>query len=148
MLKKIRLIFIIMMLFAGCAIAEENNTKDKNPYKVTPLTTKDDSQDDIVQIKTTFDSIAQGETNWHSEYIGSYITTLDVDLDWGDSSDSLKLTIYTADGHTLGPYYDSADGPIDGRIHLRIKNSNGIATGTWNYRVYGYSVSGTETYSI
>ncbi len=136
------------MLFAGCAMAGENSAADKNPYKVTPIKTKDNVQDGVIQIKTVFDTITQGETNWHSEYIGSYYTTLDVDLDWGDSSDSLKLTIYTADGYTLGPYYDSADGSVDGRIHLLIKNSNGIATGTWNYRVYGYSVSGTETYSI
>ena len=138
-----------MMLFAGCAMAEENNEKDKTLYKVTPI--KDDDKDNVsddVQAKTTYDTITQGETNWHSEYVGYYTTTFDVDLNWGDSSDSLKLTIYTPDGYTLGPYYDSADGTTDGRIHLRIRNSNGIAIGTWNHRVYGYSVAGTEDYYI
>jgi len=150
LIKKIGLILIVIMLFAGCAMAEENKAKDKNPYKVTPSkASNDDIQSDgIVQIKAVFDTITQGETNWHSKYVSSSITTLDVDLNWGDSSDSLKLTIYTPDGYTLGPYYDSADGSINGRIDLDIKNSNGIATGTWNYRVYGQSVSGTETYTI
>ncbi len=132
------------MLFVGCAIAEENNTKDKNPYKVIPSTLSND----IVQIRTVSDTITQGETNWHSKYVGYSTTTLDVDLDWGNPSNSLKLTIYTPYGYTLGPYYDSSDGSINGRIDLDIKNSNGIATGTWHYRVYGQSVSGTETYTI
>ena len=150
MIKKIGLILIIMMLFAGCAMAEENNEKDKNPYKVTPSKTSgDDTESDgIVQIRTLFDTITQGETNWHSKYVSSSTTTLDVDLNWGSSSNSLKLTIYTPDGYTLGPYYDGSDGSINGRIDLYIKNSNGIATGTWNYRVYGQSVSGTESYTI
>lgn len=136
------------MLFAGCAIAEENNTKDKNPYVVTPVKIKEVLQDGVIDIKTSSGTITQEETNWHSEYIGYSTKDLYVDLNWGDSSDSLKLTIYTPDNQILGPFYDSADGRIDGRIYLHIHNSNGIATGTWNHRVYGYSVSGTETYTI
>ena len=137
-----------MMLFAGCAMAEENNVKDKNSYVVTPAKIKEVLQDGVIGVKTSSGTITQGETNWHSEYIGYFTKDLYVDLNWGDSSDSLKLTIYTPDNQILGPYYDSADGRIDGRIYLHIYNSNGIATGTWNYRVYGQSVSGTETYTI
>jgi len=64
--------------------------------------------------------------------------TLNVDLNWGNSANSLQLTIYSPDNHVFGPYYDSDDGIIDGRINLDIYNPNGIAQGTWSYNVYGY----------
>ena len=80
--------------------------------------------------------------------MNSDITVLNVDLNWGDQTDSLRLTIHTADGYVLGPYFDNADGATDGRINLDITNPNGIAKGTWNYEVYGYSVDGTEDYYI
>lgn len=150
MMNKIGLLLIVMMVFVGCAMAEENNVKDKNPYKITPSKNVKNliPSDDAIQIRTTFDTITQGETNWHSKYISYSTTTLDINLNWGDPSDSLKLTIYTPDGYTLGPYSDNSDGSVDGKIDIDIRNSNGIATGTWNYRVYGQSVSGTESYSI
>ena len=56
--------------------------------------------------------------------------------------------IYTPSGSVLGPYYDNADGAVNGRIRLNIQNSNGIETGTWKYEVYGYRVTGTEDYTI
>jgi len=95
-----------------------------------------------------YNSITQGATNWESKSVSSYITTLNVNLNWGNPSNSLQLTIYSPDGYVFGPYYDSSDGVTDGRIDLTIQNSNGIAEGTWSYKVYGYSVSGTQTYSL
>jgi len=47
-------------------------------------------------------------------------------LNWGDSTDSLRLKAYTPSGALLGTYYDSADGTTDGRIHLYIQNPDGI----------------------
>ena len=83
---------------------------------------------------TVYNSITQGKTNWESKTVSSYITTLNVNLNWGNPSNSLQLTIYSPDGYIFGPYYDNADGVTDGRINLNIQNSNGIAKGTWDYR--------------
>jgi hypothetical protein len=102
----------------------------------------------IASPSIVYDSITQGETNWHSTPIYGYITKLNVDLYWGNPSNSLQLTVYSPDGHTFGPYYDGADGVIDGRINIEIDNPDGIAQGTWYYKVYGYSVTGTQSYSI
>lgn len=71
-----------------------------------------------------------------------------MDLNWGNSGNSLKLTIYSPDGYVFGPYSDDADGATNGRINLKITNPDGIAKGTWHYEVYGCSVSGTEDYYI
>ncbi|SFM21454.1 peptidase domain-containing protein [Methanolobus profundi] len=147
MIKKIGIVLLFLLFSAGCAVAEENLASDElsaQGYIVTP--SKNDN--DPFPILKTSDTITQGETNWHYKSVSSYITTLDVNLNWGNTGNSLRLTIYTPDGVTLGPYYDSADGSIDGKIDLDITNSNGIATGTWNYKVYGYSVYGTESYTI
>lgn len=97
---------------------------------------------------TVYNTITQGQTNWQSTIINSYMTTLDVNLDWGNPSNSLQLTIYSPDGNVFGPYYDGDDGIINGQINLQIQNPNGIAQGTWYYKVYGYSVTGTQSYSI
>ncbi len=97
---------------------------------------------------TVSSSITQGQTNWHSEIVSGFYTSLHVDLNWGDQYDSLRLKIYTPDGYTLGPYYDNADGNTDGRINIYVNNANGIAQGTWYYEVYGDSVTGTQSYTI
>jgi len=97
---------------------------------------------------TVYNTITQGMTNWESKSVTTTITTLNVDLYWGNPSNSLQLTIYSPDGHVFGPYYDNSDGYHDGAINLVISNTGGIAKGTWYYKVYGYSVTGTQSYSI
>ena len=128
---------------AGAAVCEDE-TDATGGYIVTPA--KDAGGD--VGIRWIYDTITQGETNWHSKIVSTNINTLNVDLDWGDLTDSLRLKIYTPDGYVLGPYFDDDDGATDGEIDLDIYNPNGIAKGTWRYEVYGYSVVGTENYYI
>ena len=81
-------------------------------------------------------SITQGQSNWYSYVVPSGKTSITTDLNWGDTSDSLSLTIFAPDG-TLGPYYDSADGVTNGRINLAISRPPGLprAPGTSRYMV-------------
>jgi hypothetical protein len=147
MIKKIALVTLILMLAMGCAVAEEDGLSAESTnggYIVTPAKFTEDP----FQILRVSDTVIQGETNWHTKSVSTYMTTLNVNLYWGNPSNSLQLTIYTPDGYTLGPYYDNADGSVNGRINLAISNPNGIAKGTWTYRVYGYSVSGVQSYTI
>jgi len=95
----------------------------------------------------TVGTITQGETDWYYYVVSSGTTSIITDLNWGDTSDSLALTIFAPDG-TLGPYYDSSDGVIDGRINLEISRTTGLAPGTWNFRVYGYHVTGSQSYNF
>lgn len=90
--------------------------------------------------------ISQGQTDWYSTIVPSGKTSFYANLNWGDTSDSFSLTILAPDS-TLGPYYDSADGHIDGRINLRISKSGGILSGTWWSKVYGETVNGVQSYS-
>lgn len=91
--------------------------------------------------------LSQGETHTYSRYVSSGTTSMIADLNWGDTSDSLSLTIIAPDA-TLGPYYDGADGQVNGRILLRISRSSGLTAGTWWNRIYGYQVAGSEDYSF
>ena len=94
------------------------------------------------------DTITTGETDTFSQYVWPLTSSLMVDANWGDSSDSLSLTINTPD-RTLGPYYDSSDGVVDGRILLRISNPSGyLPMGNWKFSVYGSHVNGVEDYSF
>lgn len=148
MLKKIGITAILLLSSATLALAavseEKMNIAKTGGYTVEP----GNSTGGGSTIDSVYATITQGKTNWHSKDVTTFITTLNVDLNWGNSGNSLRLTIYSPDGYIFGPYFDNADGAINGRINLNIYNPNGIARGTWYYEVYGYSVSGTEDYYI
>jgi len=91
--------------------------------------------------------ISQGETDGYSRYVYAGTASIITDLTWGDTADSLSLTIVAPDA-SLGPYYDGADGSVDGRIYLKISKSSGVTPGNWLNSVYGYHVTGTEDYSF
>jgi hypothetical protein len=94
-------------------------------------------------------SITQGQTINHNVNVGSGVNSLEVDLNWGDTSDSLTLSVYTPSGSKLGTYRDNSDGSVNGRIHINIDPSQGyVQQGTWKFKVYGESVSGTEDYTF
>jgi len=94
-------------------------------------------------------TIMQGQTNWHGKYIGPNCPGYYVDLNWGNSANSLQLRIYCADGSVKGPFYDNSDGRIDGRICLYVYSRSGyLPVGTYYHEVYGYSVYGVEDYTF
>jgi len=97
-------------------------------------------------IPMTAGSIKQGETNWYSTNVAAGTTELIIDLNWGNASNSLRLTVHAPDA-VLGPYYDAYDG-VNGRIYLRIKDSVGLHPGTWRFEIYGDRVTGTQDYTI
>ncbi|MDW7727684.1 MAG: hypothetical protein SCH70_11355, partial [Candidatus Methanoperedens sp.] len=81
--------------------------------------------------------------------VGSGVNWLEVDLNWGNKANSLSLTIYKPGGSSIGTYYDSSDGVIDGRIHIDIVPGQGyVEAGQWKYEAYGVSVVGTEDYNF
>lgn len=91
-------------------------------------------------------SISQGQTHWYSTLVPAGKTSFYSDLYWGVPSNSLSLTIVAPDA-ILGPYYDSADGLIDGRVNLKISRISGLASGTWMSGIHGYHVSGVQSYT-
>lgn len=139
----IAMMLVVMASFAVVSASEQDLTAcNGGGYRVVP------AHDSGIHPMTVSGTISQGATNWHTKTISSYITSMNVNLNWGNPSNSLRLKIYSPDGYTFGPYYDSFDGVNDGRINLNIINSNGIARGTWYYEVYGDRVTGTQSYSI
>jgi hypothetical protein len=148
MSKRLGVVVMMLLLIASSAVvsaSEQDSAINKGGYRVEPVNA---TEMDPMSIKSVSGSITQGMTNWHPKSVSSYITSLNVDLNWGVPANSLRLKIYSPDGYTFGPYYDSFDGVNNGRINLNIINSNGIAQGTWYYEVYGERVTGTQGYSI
>ncbi len=92
--------------------------------------------------------ISQGETVWHQQEITGRSTTLNVSLKWQTANDSLRLMIYTPDGHVLGPYYDSYDGKLNNEINLTVSNPDGITSGSWSFKVTGTNVTSQEGYYL
>jgi len=148
MSKRLGVVAMMLLLIASFAVvsASENSAFVKGGgYVIEPGHSTGMNSISPMLISS---SITQGRTNWHTKSVSSYITSLNVDLNWGNPSNSLRLKIYSPDGYTFGPYYDSFDGSNNGRINFYINNANGIAKGTWYYEVYGDHVSGTQTYSL
>ncbi|MDI9395282.1 MAG: hypothetical protein QM426_07630 [Euryarchaeota archaeon] len=121
---------------------------DKN-YIVSPWTENSfDTENSVYSLRST-QYITQGQTINHNVNVGSGVSYLEVDLNWGDTSDSLTLSIYTPTGSKVGTYRDSSDGSTNGRICFKIYSSQGyVQQGTWKFKVYGESVSGTEDYTF
>ncbi|WP_292520325.1 pre-peptidase C-terminal domain-containing protein [Methanoculleus sp.] len=140
--KTAMVIMIVAALLVPAVAAQET---ENHGYVVTPAGDTI-SKENPLFAPMTAGSIAQGETNWYSTYVPAGKTELIVDLNWGDSSDSLRLTVHAPDS-VLGPYYDAYDG-VNGRIYLRIKDSAGLSPGTWWFEIYGDKVTGIEDYTI
>lgn len=140
---KISLLCIIIGLISiPSALAEEE-------YTISPFTQDSENLDNLICSILSTQYISQGQTITHNVNVGSGVNYLEVDLNWGDTSDSLTLNVYTPSGSKLGTYRDSSDGGVNGRIHFNIDPSQGyVAQGTWKFKVYGESVSGTESYTI
>jgi hypothetical protein len=143
------LIFLLCVSGASASISETDEefeliSIEDLGYTIVPAK----SSQNEVAMRTVYSTITQGETNIETQNVNSFCDSLEVDLNWGDTSDSLKLTIFDPSYNKVATLYDSADGNVNGRIYVYIKNSNGVQQGTWRYVVYGYSVSGTEDYSI
>ncbi|WOF16466.1 hypothetical protein F1737_07010 [Methanoplanus sp. FWC-SCC4] len=145
--------FLIMLIAAAmlipfAAAADDFGTDAAALNEGYTITWINSEKQNDYQTKSVYQTITQGETDWIYKYINSLTTQLHIDLNWGDTSNSLRLKVYSPDGHTFGYYYDNSDGSINGRIQFDINNPNGIAQGKWRYEVYGYSVSGIEDYYI
>lgn len=150
MLKKIGITGLLLLFcvsFAAGAVSEERTDESYAAHFDEYLikTAKDSGKDPATVYNGT---ITQGETDWHGKLIDTNITALYVTLDWGDSSDSLRLGVYTPDCQCLGRFYDSSDGQTDGRISLLIADPRGIDMGTWYFEIYGYQVTGTCDYCL
>jgi len=148
-MKKFLIMLIAAAMLVPFAAAANDSGTDAYALKDGYTVTWDniDKESDF-GVKSVWQTITQGETDWIYKNINSFTTQLHIDLNWGDTSDSIRLKVYSPDGHTFGYYYDNSDGSVNGRIQFDINNPNGIAQGKWRYEVYGLSVSGVEDYYI
>lgn len=152
---KICVLCIIIGLMAVPAVsaeeehAENSDTEDSPAsagieYIVSPWVKNSPGTETISSLRST-QYITQGQTITHNVNVGSGVNYLEVDLDWGDTSDSLTLSIYTPSGSKIGTFHDNDDA----RIRFNIYPPQGyIEQGTWKFKVYGESVSGTEDYTF
>ncbi|ETA66782.1 hypothetical protein MettiDRAFT_0182 [Methanolobus tindarius DSM 2278] len=138
-MKRIAIAFLVFLLCVSVASASSSETA------IEAVSSGSNGDIGILSLGYT---ITQGDSNWHYKPITTSVTRFNIDLNWGDKTDSLKLYVYDPSNNLVGYYYDSADGKINGRINIDIVDYSGIEQGTWSICVYGYSVSGTEDYSI
>ncbi len=137
---------ILLSLPATASSVSGENSKQSDYVGYTVMPDKHGSG--FAMPMVVYGTITQDQTCFTSKDVTSYTNTVYVDLNWGNPSNSLQLTIYAPDGSKFGPYYDNFDGVTDGRIQFSIYNANGVAQGTWYYHVYGYSVTGVQSYYI
>jgi hypothetical protein len=139
------LIVIGAVLFAPAVSAQIVEEKDGYVVSSADDVLKEDSLARTLSLVST--TISQGELHSYSRYVYSGTTSIISDLNWGDTADSLSLTLVTPET-TLGPYYDGADGQVNGRIFLSVSKPSGLPSGTWWNRIYGYQVTGGEDYTF
>ncbi|AKB81826.1 hypothetical protein MSBR3_1248 [Methanosarcina barkeri 3] len=156
--KMLILCFIIGLIAVPTVSAEKGyaeNSKNKvvldsadKDYIVSSWIENSSGTENLLSILLT-QSISQGQTITNNVNVGSGVNYLEVDLNWGDTSDSLTLSVYTPSGSKLGTYSDNSDGSVNGRIRINIDPSQGyVQQGTWKFKVYGESISGTQSYTF
>lgn len=74
--------------------------------------------------------IITGESISYHRSIPSGMSDITCDLNWLNPKSSLKITIFSPDG-MMGPYDDSSDGKVDGRIFLQISRDRDLTCGNW-----------------
>ena len=136
------MVLLVIASFAVVSASEQNPVAGNGGYSIVPV------HNPGMHLLIVSGTIVQGMTNWHTKVVSSPVTSLNVNLYWGNPSNSLRIRVYSPDGYTFGPYYDSFDGYNDGRINFYINNPGGVARGTWYYEVYGDRVTGTQAYFI
>lgn len=137
-------VLVIVGLALSIPAVSAKIVEEKNGYIITT----GDTSPRFMEISSLSSfTLTQGQTRWHTTYVPSGRTSFFSDLNWGNPSNTLSLTIYIPDSSSLGPYYDSADGYVDGRINLRVSRSAGLPSGTWSAKAYGASITGTQSYS-
>lgn len=144
---KVIAVFAVVVAFCIPIVAAREHVDQDGGYIVTPASLDDRSFGIVPIVPLVAGSITQGQANWYSRLVTSGTTSMIVDLNWADTSDSLTLTIYAPDG-TLGPYYDADDGRIDGRVYLLISQFGGLTEGTWYYKIYGERIQGSQGYTF
>ncbi|AKB50609.1 hypothetical protein MSBRW_1356 [Methanosarcina barkeri str. Wiesmoor] len=150
---------IIGLMTIPAVSAEKQDSENANTKVILDSTGQDyivspwvenssDTENCISSLRST-QYISQGQTITHYVGVGSGVNYLEVDLNWGDTSDSLTLSVYTPSGSKVGTYRDNYDGSVNGRICLDIYPSQGyVEQGTWQFKVYGESVSGSQSYTL
>lgn len=149
--KVLILCVIIGLMTIPAVSAEKGDSENANgkDYIVSPWIENSFDTENPLFSTLLSQSISQGQTITNNVNVGSGVNYLEVDLNWGDTSDSLTLSVYTPSGSKLGTYRDNSDGSVNGRIRLNIDPSQGyVQQGTWKFKVYGESVSGTEDYTF
>lgn len=150
------LIAVAALVMASASAMSTGNSKktDTGDWVATPATLNSWSQNAMTNTFTTTAPgnvyyITQGQAQYYSFYVPPGSTGVTVDLNWGNPANSLQYTMFAADGSVAGPYYDNADGRIDGRICIYLsRNGAIIPSGTYYDMVYGYSVTGVQSYTI
>ncbi|MDW5549707.1 hypothetical protein [Methanosarcina sp.] len=156
--KMLILCFIIGLIAVPTVSAEKGYSENSKNKVVLDSTDKDyivsswiensSGTENLLSILLT-QSISQGQTITNNVNVGPGVNYLEVDLNWGDTSDSLTLSVYTPSGSKLGTYSDNSDGSVNGRIRINIDPSQGyVQQGTWKFKVYGESISGTQSYTF
>lgn len=137
------LIAISMLVMASASAASVNNAKNN----VTVFSVVKNTQT-IHPMMISSNGISQGQTQYIQRTLTGFCTDLPFDLYWGNPSNSLSMTVFSPDGHIYGPSYDMDDGLLNGDIPGHLKNPSGVPQGTYYVRVYGVSVSGSQSYTL
>jgi hypothetical protein len=142
------LLVLLVGLMAASASAVSANTAKQtgnNGYVLSPGKGLDPG---TIMPMSTSGSIRQGETKWYTRYVSGNPYSINIDLYWGNPSNSLRMRIYAPDGSIHGPVYDNFDGILNGDIPVQLYRQGGLPSGTYYIEVYGDRVSGTQSFSL
>lgn len=136
-------------IILNCIEAVQHLKKMSINKDIAKPSTDNPSENIILNNKAGNPVIRKGQSKMHQVNVNSEVKYLTIGLKWGNKNNSLSLTIYSPSGDKLGPIHDNSEEKDYGGISSNISPKDEyIESGTWIFKVYGESVSGTESYTL
>lgn len=135
-----------LILLACCAMpaGAANSTDIQTAVEVTTP----ENPDQTSRAPPVYGSVGQGEVDYHTYYVSSGHTTLEVSLTWDRSTNNdLTLTLYPPHGRSYA-WDDSADGKLNGKISVKTPIPSDMTGAYWGIDITGRTVTGTQAYTL
>ena len=143
---KIQILLIGMLLLTACCVmpaGAADFSDGYTKYSVTPWY----KYMDTGKALPIYGTVSQGGTETYYFNVPANTKRLEIALVWGNSLNSMSLTIMKPGNTYFGPYYDAYENQLNGVIPLII-TANPITSGLWRFDVKGENISGTQSFSL
>ncbi|MCZ9313369.1 MAG: hypothetical protein O0V67_08310 [Methanocorpusculum sp.] len=145
MRKKLLIVGLLAVVICSIIVPASAETTESSEYVVTPWF----GDSPVTRALPIVGTVGNGQSVDYTYHVSPGSTELNIITEWilFPQNNELMMQIVTPSKNLLGPYRDSYDNKIDGRIPLHIESSS-LESGTWTITVTGESVIVVQPFTL